>query len=58
MDNCLIEFYDELFYKQTGEHKIITNSKALIKLKDMIEKERKVLSANTEHHLNIEYIVN
>lgn len=58
MDNYLTEFYDDLFYKQTGKHKLVTNSKALIKLKDMIEKQRKVLSANTEHHLNIEYLVN
>jgi len=47
-----------VFYKQTGEHKIVTNSKALVKLKEMIEKQRKVLSANSEHHMNIEYIVN
>ena len=33
MDNYLTEFYDDIFYKQTGNQKIVTNAKALVKLK-------------------------
>lgn len=57
MDNILIEFYDDVFNTKTS-NRIVTNTKALVKLKDMVEKQRKILSANSEHNMNIEYIVN
>lgn len=31
--------------------------KNLVKLKDHIEKQRRVLSANTEHHLHVESLL-
>ena len=58
MDNYLTQFYGDYFNNKFKDQRIVTNAKALVKLRDMIEKQRKVLSANSEHHMNIEYIAN
>jgi hypothetical protein len=42
-----------MFYNQTKTDRILNNKKALTKLYEIIEKQRKVLSANIEHHLNL-----
>lgn len=47
MDNCLTQFYDDYFNNKFKDQRIVTNAKALVKLRDMIEKQRKVLSANS-----------
>ena len=56
MDRHVCDFYSELFEKQHHQQ-IYTNSKALAKLIDAIQKQRTVLSANSEHHLSLEYLM-
>lgn len=46
-----------MFYNQTKTDRILNNKKALTKLYEIIEKQRKVLSANIEHHLNLQYLI-
>ena len=58
MDQLLMEFYDRLFKRITGgEESLFSMPKALVKLAEHIEKQRKVLSANSEHQLQAESLV-
>lgn len=56
MDQQLGQFYNQLFAKQT-QQVIFNHPKAMVKLTDAIQKQRTILSANTEHHLNLEYLL-
>jgi len=58
MDHLLAEFYDGVF-KNTRQQdtSIFSLSKSYIKLIDNIEKQRTVLSANIDHHLNVESLI-
>lgn len=56
MDRFLIEFYDELF-NRNHKQSIINHAKAFIKLSDAVQRQRTVLSANNDHHLNLEYLL-
>ena len=56
IDQTLTEFYCEQFKEQHGVSPA-GNPKAQLKIRDAVEKQRKVLSANTEHQLNLEYLL-
>lgn len=58
MDHLMAEFYDGVFKGiRKDQTSIFTISKSLIKLLDSIEKQRTVLSANSDHHFNIESLI-
>lgn len=52
MDRNVTEFYNEMFLKKFN-NVIVNNSKAYPKLLDAVQRQRTVLSANNEHHLNL-----
>jgi molecular chaperone DnaK (HSP70) len=52
MDRQLSEFYNENFLAK-HQLSIIDNPKSYIKLLDAIQRQRTVLSANNDHHLNL-----
>jgi Molecular chaperone len=54
-DWALLEFCAKTFKEQNGID-IMTNAKARLRLLDVIEKQRKILSANTEATINVEYL--
>ena len=56
MDDNLVDFYVDLFSKQTGEN-LRNNIKAMVKLYENVEQQRKKLSANHESIINIECIL-
>ena len=47
MDYLVLQFYREVFRKQSNGLDVQQNKKALVKLLEAIEKQRKVLSANS-----------
>jgi heat shock protein 4 len=47
MDYLVLQFYREVFKKQSNGLDLIQNKKAFIKMIETIEKQRKVLSANS-----------
>lgn len=55
MDYFLIDFYCKLLKEQTGVD-VRENKKAMVKICENAEMQRKKLSANKESHLNIECI--
>ena len=58
MDNLLAQFYDQKLKNQRNtEQSIFSTHKSLVKLIEHIEKQRKILSANEDSHLNIESLV-
>lgn len=57
MDYLLLQFYRELFSKQTNGLDVLQHKKAFIKLLEAVEKQRKVLSANSENALHMEYLI-
>lgn len=57
IDYILLEFYRKIFEKSSGGLDIFESKKAVVKLVENIEKERKILSANSEHSLNLEYLM-
>ena len=50
-----MDFYCEYFNEQTKIN-LKENKKAMVKIADNVEMQRKKLSANNENHLNIECI--
>lgn len=52
MDDYIVDFYVEMFSKQTGED-LRKNTKAMVKLYENVEAQRKKLSANHESIINI-----
>ena len=56
LDWALMEYYSDIFNKQNGMNPR-KNDKARLRLLDAIEKQRKVLSANIEANINIEYLM-
>jgi heat shock 70kDa protein 4 len=55
MDQVLAEHYDQMMKERRGsEESVFGAHKAKVKLMDQVEKQRKVLSANEECHLNCE----
>lgn len=57
IDYHLYEFYRKIFEKSSGGLDLAESKKAYIKLMETIERQRKILSGNMEHDLNIEYIM-
>lgn len=57
IDYHLYEFYRSIFEKSSGGSDISENKKAIVKLMEQIERQRKILSGNAEHDLNIEYLM-
>lgn len=57
IDYHLYEFYRGVFEKSSGGCDLAENRKAVLKLMESIEKQRKILSGNSEHDLNIEYLM-
>lgn len=57
MDWALLEFYSEMFNKKYGGDPR-KNDKARFRLLEAIEKQRKMLSANDEASINVEYLMN
>lgn len=56
LDWALLEHYADLFNKQNGLNPK-KSDKAKLRLLDAIEKQRKVLSANSDSTINIEYLM-
>lgn len=56
IDILLLEFYRQHMLRTEGVD-LYQNQKAVVKLMENIEKQRKVLSANSDHSLNMEYLV-
>lgn len=52
----MAEFYVELIRNQTGKD-VRQNQKAMVKLLEAVEMQRKKLSANTENQLTIECLL-
>jgi heat shock protein 4 len=52
-----LEFYRQYFIKTSGGVDLFENKKAVIKVMENIEKQRKILSANSEQSLNMEYLI-
>ena len=52
MDSFLIDFYCDFFKEQTKIN-LKENKKAMVKIADNVENQRKKLSANNENYLNI-----
>ena len=57
IDYHLFEFYRAVFEKSSGGSDISENKKAIVKLFEQIERQRKILSGNIEHDLSIEYLM-
>lgn len=57
IDYILLEFYRSVFEKSSGGLDIFESRKAIVKLSENIEKQRKILSANSEHSMNLEYLM-
>lgn len=55
-DWTLLEFYANMFNKANGLNPM-KNEKARLRLLEAVEKQRKILSANTEAGINIEYLM-
>lgn len=47
MDWVMLEFYAEVFRRSSKGGDVMGSSKAVVKLLEVIEKQRKVLSANS-----------
>jgi molecular chaperone DnaK (HSP70) len=57
IDYHLYEFYRSVFEKSSGGCDLAENRKAIVKLMEQIERQRKILSGNIEHDLSIEYLM-
>lgn len=57
LDWGVYEHFCELFEKESNGLSPKESKKAQLRLLDAIEKQRKVLSANSEAHVNVEYLV-
>jgi heat shock protein 4 len=53
----MYEFYRGHFEKISGGCDLAENRKAVLKIMENIEKQRKVLSGNSEFEMNIEYLM-
>lgn len=57
MDYLVLEYYREIFRKGSGGLDIMDNKKAFVKLMEVVEKQRRILSANTEYTLNLDCLM-
>lgn len=57
IDWNVFEHYCQMFEQESGGLQVQTNKKAKLRLLEAIEKQRKVLSANAEGWVNIEYLM-
>lgn len=57
MDWILLNYYDKIFQKESDGLSILENKKAIIRILDVIQKQRKTLSANQEAQLSIEALI-
>lgn len=57
IDYHLYEFYRNVFEKSSGGNDLSENRKAIVKLMENIERQRKTLSGNSEHDLSIECLM-
>lgn len=55
-DWCVFEHIAKKFNEQTGLN-ILKNDKAKLRLLEVIEKQRKILSANSETNISVEYLM-
>jgi molecular chaperone DnaK (HSP70) len=56
LDWATMEHYAEIVKKNTGTD-ILTREKSRLRILDALEKQRKILSANSEATLNVDFIV-
>ena len=56
MDQVLLQFYNDRFEKK-HKQRPLEHPKALPKLLEAVQKQRTVLSANSDHHLILEYLL-
>lgn len=57
LDQAMFEFYRGYFEKKSGGCDLAQNRKAIVKLMENIERQRKILSGNSEFEMNIEYLM-
>jgi heat shock protein 4 len=57
IDYVLLQFYKTVFEKSSGGLDIFESRKAVVKLVEAIERQRKTLSANSEYTMNQEYLM-
>jgi heat shock protein 4 len=57
IDYHLYEFYRNIFEQSSGGCDLNENRKAIVKLMESIERQRKILSGNIEHDLSIECLM-
>ena len=57
LDYLMYEFYRDYFEKTSGGCDLSENRKAVLKIMENIEKQRKVLSGNNEFEMNVEYLM-
>lgn len=57
LDYLMYEFYRGYFEKSSGGCDLSENRKAVVKLMEYIERQRKILSGNTEFEINCEYLM-
>ncbi len=56
LDDKLMEFYADLFMEQTKTKDLLKNPKSVAKMREEIQKQREILSANKEHEIHIYYL--
>ena len=57
LDFLMYEFYRKVFEKSSGGCDLAENRKACVKLMEYIERQRKILTGNSEFELNCEYLM-
>ena len=57
LDHLMYEFYQGVFEKVSGGCDLSENRKAVVKLMEYIEKQRKILTGNNEFELSCEYLM-
>lgn len=53
----MLNYYDKLFQKEADGLSILENKKAIIRVLDVIQKQRKTLSANQEAQFSVEALI-
>lgn len=54
IDYILLNYYQKIFEKSSGGIDFMENRKSVVKMLEVIERQRKVLSANSEYAINVE----
>ena len=53
IDFLMLHHYQKVFEKSSGGMDFMENRKSIVKMLEVIEKQRKILSANSEHQMNV-----